>query len=214
GAWVLAQTTIRFPPDSIHVAVIDPGVGTIRKIVYAAIDGRRYVAPDNGLLGLLACRKTPTVVREISDRDYWREEVSSTFHGRDIMAPVAAHIARGIDPADLGEPLTGLAPLDWPAPVIAEGRVEAEVCVIDAFGNLITNVEADVVANLGCGNDLEIFIGGKQIRGLSNTYGDAAPGQLIALIGSHGHLEIAQVCGSARAALSAEVGDRVVLTVR
>ena len=214
GALVLEQTTPRFPPDSIHVAVVDPGVGTERKIVYACIDRRHYVAPDNGLLGLLARRHPPSAVIALANRAYWRETVSNTFHGRDIMAPIAAHVGRGVHPADLGPALADLTPLDWPEPAAGKEEVTGAVCSIDAFGNLITNLESGMLQHVGPGDTLRVYCGGRMISGLVTAYGDRPRGELVALIGSNGCLEIAVVGGSAKAALRAEIGEKVVVLGR
>jgi S-adenosylmethionine hydrolase len=209
GALALEQATPQFPPGSIHVAVVDPGVGTDRKIAYACIDGRHYISPDNGLCGLLVRRHPPSSLIALTNRRYWREPVSNTFHGRDIMAPAAAHLCLGAPPADLGEPLAELTRLDWPDVRIEPARVTGEICAIDSFGNLISNIEDHLASSLGPADRLEIRCCGRVIRGLSRTYGDASLGQCIALYGSNHRLEIAIVGGGARQALSASVGDVV-----
>jgi S-adenosylmethionine hydrolase len=218
GALALAQTTVRFPTDSIHVAVVDPGVGTARRIVYAEIAGRHYVAPDNGLLGLLAQRHAASKVIELTNRSYWGASISSTFHGRDIMAPVAAHLSRGADPADLGPPLPALAPFDWPQPAWEAERGQGEVVAIDGFGNLITNLEQDKLAELlaawGSTGAMCVSCAGRTIVGLSRTYGDAAAGECIALVGSNDRLEIAVVRGNAHQLLGATLGAPVTVEMR
>ena len=146
GALILDDVTGRFPPGTIHVAVVDPGVGTDRKILVAEIGGRHYVAPDNGLLSRLARRTPPSDVRELTESRYWLDSVSATFHGRDVMAPVAAHLSLGLDPEKLGPPLAKLAMLDWPEPVVSSGRIEGEILDVDSFGNLITNIDAELLA--------------------------------------------------------------------
>src|SRR5687768_15648786 len=143
GAVVLADATPRFPAGTIHVAVVDPGVGTKRRLVYAEISQQRYLAPDNGLLTLLARRWPPTRILSLENRRYWAPQPSSTFHGRDILAPVAAHLACGIDPADLGPPTDSLLLLDVPDPIRAPGSVCGEVQYVDSFGNLITNISRE-----------------------------------------------------------------------
>jgi S-adenosylmethionine hydrolase len=213
GALALEQATPRFPPESIHVAVVDPGVGTDRKIVYACIDQRHYIAPDNGLLGLVARRQAPSALIAVTNRVYWRGDVSNTFHGRDVMAPMAAHLSLGVAPGALGEPLAALAGLDWPEVRVESNRLLGEIVAIDAFGNLLTNINDEQAANLGPADQLEIHCRGQTIRGLSRTYGEVSPGSLVALIGSSHRLEVALVGGSAKLALTAAVGESVTVTL-
>lgn len=213
GALALRAATPHFPPGSIHVAVVDPGVGTARKIVYAEIGGRHYIAPDNGLLSLLAEREGVGQLRSVTNRALWRPEVSATFHGRDIMAPVAAHLSRGLDPAQVGEELDDLQPLDWPRPAIGDKEIAGQVAAVDAFGNLITNIEAAELATLSREPAaLEVELANRRIVGLVSTYGEQANGALVALIGSSGALEVAVVGGSAATRLGGSVGMPV--TVR
>ncbi len=212
GALALEQTTLHFPPDSIHVAVVDPGVGTARKIVYAAIDGRHYVAPDNGLLGLVARRHAPSQIVTLTDRRYWRPVVSHTFHGRDIMAPVAAHLSLGVSPGLLGEPCAQLVPLAWPEALTDGKQVTGEVCTIDTFGNLITNIERERLRSLGPPETLRVACRGQTICGLCRTYGEAAAEQVVALMGSHDRLEIAMVGGNAQKILGIGVGEPVTVS--
>ncbi len=212
GALVLEQTTPHFPPGSIHIAVVDPGVGTDRRVVYACIDQRHYLAPDNGLLGLLIRRRRASSLIALTKQIYWRPDVSNTFHGRDMMAPVAAHLALGVDPQKLGDPLPMLTPLDWPEPEVVNNRIEATICFIDSFGNLISNIEADWLASRRPPGEIEILLRNRRIEGLKKTYGEAAQGELIALMGSSGRLEVAQVGGNAQRLLGARTGEKFIIS--
>ena len=145
AALLLDDAADWFPADTIHVAVVDPGVGTDRAIVYARIGRQQFVAPDNGLLSRLAARTPPSKMVQVTDPAYWLERVSTTFHGRDIMAPVAAHLALGLDPDRLGPPFERLTTIDWPEPRQRPDRLDGAVIEIDAFGNLITNLTADML---------------------------------------------------------------------
>jgi len=145
AAWVLAEAAPCFPPDTIHVAVVDPGVGTCRAIVYAAMAGQHFIAPDNGLLSLLADRHRPTRLVRLDNPAFWRAEVSRTFHGRDIMAPVAAHLSRGVGADRLGSPQESLVRIDWPQPRQEAHRTVGQVVWIDSFGNLITNLGREFI---------------------------------------------------------------------
>lgn len=209
GALVLEEVTFRFPKDTIHVCVVDPGVGTERKIVYAHIAGQRYIAPDNGLLSKLANAKTPAQVISLTNRDYWLPTVSSTFHGRDIMAPTAAYLSLGTPPDQLGEPMERLAMLEWPKVVVESRRIVGSVISIDSFGNLISNIDAELLAAVDDFQSATVSCGENTTDGIVQTYGERAPGAQVALIGSSGKLEFAVVGGNAAQTLGAAVGDAI-----
>jgi S-adenosylmethionine hydrolase len=217
GALAMRDATRVFPPGSIHVGVVDPGVGTQRKIIYAEIDGRHYIAPDNGLLSLVAREATaaPCIIA-LENRKFWRESVSNTFHGRDIMTPVAAHLSLGVEPAELGSELTTMQMLDWPEPVVTAAEATGEVVDIDSFGNAITNIHRTDIPHATPQQWGQIKICVHQrppIVGLRSTYSEDPPGTLVALFGSGGHLEIACVGGNAAERLSLEIGDRVQMRI-
>jgi hypothetical protein len=211
AALVLDDVAGRFPPESLHVAVVDPGVGTDRAIVYAHIGRQRFIAPDNGLLSRVARRVTPSKIIQVSKPEYWLDPVSATFHGRDIMAPVAARLSAGLDPGKLGPALEKFVVLDWPEPVLSPGKIEAEVLDVDSFGNLITNIEAPMLAEIPDVRRAWVELAKCRAEGIRTTYGDAPPGALVALIGSNGRLELAIVGGSATKKLAAAVGDPVTI---
>jgi S-adenosyl-L-methionine hydrolase (adenosine-forming) len=194
GAILLAEATPWFPAETIHVAVVDPGVGTSRRMVYAKVGEQQYLAPDNGLLSLLAKRTQPTQVIELANKSLWRADVSNTFHGRDILAPVAAMLSLGLVPSELGPVVNDLQMLDWPEPKIGTRRIDGIVQWVDSFGNLISNISRDALPPHG---ELQVQCAGYEIRGIEQTYGNRAAGSLIALVGSGGFLEIAVVNGSA-----------------
>jgi S-adenosylmethionine hydrolase len=211
GAMILAEAAIRFPPQSIHVAVVDPGVGTKRNLIYASMADRHFLAPDNGLLSLLAREFPPVRIIKLANAEYWRSPVSATFHGRDILAPVAAHLSLGVAPDLFGTPLDAVQMLDWPRAAFAHGNCSGEVMAIDAFGNVITNIS---VADLPQAAALQLEraeaqIAGHVIVGISRTYGEKEPGQLLALFGSSGYLEVAVNQGHAASVLSAQPGDPI-----
>jgi len=219
GALVLEETSDRFPAGTIHVAVVDPGVGTARAIVFAHIGRQSYLAPDNGLLGRLAERTVPAKIVRLTEAEYWLQPVSATFHGRDILAPVAARLSLGLDPDHLGVSQDRLVMLDRPQVRVGPGRIEGSVLLVDGFGNLITDITAALLAEAGgetSGGEgpagIRIWCRQRQILGLSRTYGDHPPGTPVALVGSSDRLEIAVVGASAAATLGAGAGDPV--TVR
>jgi S-adenosylmethionine hydrolase len=209
GAIVLADVTPRFPASSIHVAVVDPGVGTSRRIVYAEIGEQRYVCPDNGLLSFLASHQPPRETIAIESSEYWLPNYSQTFHGRDIMAPVAAHLGKGLSPSKLGSRRDSIVMLDWPEPVRSPSGIAGEILYVDSFGNLITNIGRDIVDAIGNSGKLVVDCGGRQIRGVVSTYGGAMEGEIVALFDSQGRLEVAKVGGSAARELHIDVGEQV-----
>lgn len=214
GAVVLADATPRFPKGTIHVAVIDPGVGTSRRVVYAEIGGQRYIAPDNGLLSWLAAGREPSLIVDLENAKYWLPEPSHTFHGRDIMAPVAAHLAAGVDPKQLGSGRESMVMLDWPEATISSSGISGQVLYVDTFGNLITNVTQTEIDTIGEASSLMIDCGGRQIRGMVATYAAAMSGEMVALFDSQGRLEIAKVNGNAARELQIGVGEAVKAAAR
>jgi len=210
AALLLAEATAWFPAGTIHLAVVDPGVGTARRIIYAEIGDQRYLCPDNGLLSRLTVKARPGRLVSVENSEHWLPAVSDTFHGRDIMAPVAAQLSLDLEPGRLGPLLAELTPLDWPAPTVGPREVSGTVLWIDSFGNLITNIPAGMIGALGDPRQAAIEILGEVIPGLHRTYGEQPPGTLVALVGSGGYLEIATVAGSAADRLAAQPGTPVV----
>lgn len=210
GALVLEEVAGRFPPGTIHVAVVDPGVGTDRAIVCARIDQRVYVCPDNGLLSRLTLGSRPSSVLRIENADYWRHPVSATFHGRDIMAPVAAQLSLGLDPARLGPPHDGLVTLEWPTPRATAGGIEGHVLRIDSFGNLITNIRGAMLAEAP-GESVRVECKGHAAVAHVRCYAQGRTGALVSLIGSSDWLELAVMGGNAAEALHVAPGEPVLV---
>ncbi len=211
AAVVLDDAADWFPDGTVHVAVIDPGVGTERPIVYARIGSQRYVAPDNGVLGRLAERIPPSEVIRLENRAYWLPEVSNTFHGRDIMAPVAAHLSLGAEPAALGSAAEKVVRLSWPKVVFRPDRIDGAVLHIDSFGNLITNITSDMLANRPTDERACVVCNIYETWGIFHTYADKPSGMLVALIGSSGRLELAVVGDNAATRLGIRIGEPVVV---
>lgn len=209
GAFVLDGGVDPFPPGTIHVAVVDPGVGSARRLVAVEAGEQRFVGPDNGIFGVVAQRLQVARVVELTKSEYWRRSVSRTFHGRDILAPVAAHWSTGLDAAAFG-PVSSLpvAVLPWNRPAREQDGCSGEILWADAFGNLVTNIPFDLITDLLEGTP-QVTVGGTVLRGIRQCYADVAVGELVALIGSHGRLEIAVNHGSAAERLQAGVGERV-----
>jgi len=206
GFW-LAGALRYFPAGTVHVAVVDPGVGTARALLAALANDQVLLAPDNGLLAPLAVRKKiDRIIRIDLARlvQYGVSDVSATFHGRDVFAPLAAAIAAGrCDPVDLGEEVDSLDQSGWPATTTrSDGGVAGVVVAVDRFGNLISNIEATAVVAL---NSPTVHIGGLRLP-LRRTYGDAAAGEYLGLINSFEVLEVARSRGNAAGGLGLAVG--------
>lgn len=209
GAAALAAAVPWFPAGSLHIAVVDPGVGTDRQIVYVELGDWRFVLPNNGLLTRLASSYTASKMVVIENREHWLPEVSSTFHGRDIMAPVAAKLGLGLSPDALGRPADKLLLLPEPRAERVGDRIQGEVVEVDSFGNLITNITSVMLEGAPRDETLLVHCDGHQTMGLYTTYGDQPEMTLIALVGSSDRLELAIVNDSAAAMLGVRVGTLV-----
>lgn len=198
AAVVVADAVPYFPAGTIHVVVVDPGVGTGRRVLLVETGGQWALAPDNGVLTPLLSAAPPERVIAVTNKRYYRPAVSRTFHGRDIFAPVAAHLAAGVAASEFGSETDTWETLDWPQPHKTDDGVAGQVLYADRFGNLITNITGEAV--LGMGEGVSVRAGGRECP-LVGVYGDAAEGNLVALIDSSGRLEISVVNGSARDAL-------------
>jgi S-adenosylmethionine hydrolase len=193
GRRVLEAAVPYFPKGTVFVAVVDPGVGTDRSILAVETDRYFFLAPDNGLLGFLRGERRIRKIVEVREARYFRQPVSKTFHGRDIFAPVAARIAGGLDLGRLGPRARSLPGIDVDTPAPDGRGVDGRVVSVDRFGNLITDIP---VSSLPA-DRIRITVGRRTLRSLSRTYADAKKGELIALVGSTGHLEISVNQGSA-----------------
>ncbi len=212
AAFVIAQSVSSFPNGSIHLIVVDPGVGTDRNILLAEIGDWKFVCPDNGILTLLAEKFPIHSVRVLDQPNYWRSPISSTFHGRDIMAPVVGHLSRAtVLASELGHEIDEFIRLEFPAPKLLDGELLGEIISIDSFGNLVTNISRDELAEVQF-DSLQVRLGFHRIRGLVRTFGDRGARQLVAYVGSGGYLEIAAVNENAQEKLAARLGDGVVVS--
>ena len=227
GAFVLGLAHRYFPPDATHVAVVDPGVGTNRRPILLETTHGTFVAPDNGLLSRVlaeyladppvnpgtVCLPSPVRAFHLTNADYWLHPVSSTFHGRDIFTPVAAHLSLGVNPELMGERIDELTWLPLPPLRITDESISGEIIYCDIYGNLISNIPAGLLAGRYIRG---VRIRGRSIRRLSQTFLDVPPGEqrpgLIALFGSHGYLEVAVPNGSAAANLRAGPGEPMTVT--
>ncbi len=210
AALVLERAAPFFPPGTVHMVVVDPGVGTHRRGLSACLDGQYFVGPDNGLLTplfLQARQKSARVeIVNLEQPRYWLPKVSPIFHGRDVFAPVAAHLANGVPLSAFGSPVSDPWLVEIPQPQVIEGGWRGAVMHIDAFGNLGTNLERQ---HLPQDAAPQVHLDGESIQGIVRTFGDGEPGQLVALFDSSGKLSVCVVNGSAAQRLQAQVGDRV-----
>lgn len=203
GAFFLGRAARYFPPGTVHVAVVDPGVGTSRHRIAVASGGQFFVGPDNGLLSLAATHRSAVLV---SRRSYFLPQVSNTFHGRDVFAPVAAHIARGVPLARFGPEKRRIVGLRWPKPTQTKVGLLGEIVSVDHFGNLITNIEPEHWKSL---RGARLSAGVLHHAKLSKTYEAVKVGELAVLFGGYGLLEIAARQGSATTKLGLVAGDPV-----
>ena len=206
-AFFLATAVPWFPPGTIHLIVVDPGVGSARALLCVEIKGQRLVVPDNGCWTLLAAGsdEPPRVIR-LEERQFWYETVSATFHGRDILAPVAAHLSLGVAPEELGPQVKEWVDLNIPS-ARADGKgLSGEVIFIDDFGNLISNIPVE-----GLRPPDRVQVGRHRLRSFRwvHTYAEAEVGSLVVLASSGGLVEVAIVQGSAAERLKAQVGTPV-----
>ncbi len=209
GALVLWCAYRAFPPGTVHLAVVDPGVGTGRAAVTARAGGHLFVAPDNGLLSRVLREEAGAAAFRVNRPELFLPEVSTTFHGRDIFAPLAARLAEGLKPEETGPPLAD--PVLLPPPhlrLLGENRWEAEIIGRDRFGNLLTSLTRQDVP--GAGSELLLKVRGRARRlPLAEAYGSLPPGGLLAVWGSSGFLELSVNGGSAAEALGLEAGERI-----
>lgn len=206
AAWLVGQACGAFPPGTLHVVVVDPGVGTARRLLWARIGDQEFLCPDNGVL-TWALRGTPlAVARELP----LAADAAATFHGRDVIAPAAVRLLDGEPPASLGPVVEPIVRLPWPEPHETPGGMAGEVIHVDTFGNLVTNLPASLWPRLVAAGGLAI--GPHRVTTLVRTYGDAARGSVVSLVGSQGFIEVAVVEGRAADRLAARVGTPVAIT--
>ena len=208
GALTLWRAARFFPEGSIHVAVVDPGVGTKRRALAAQLGDQLYVAPDNGLLTpLIQDAKSQGLLHnfvELTDPNYWLSDVSNTFHGRDIFAPVGAYLASGIKIEDLGTQIDDPILIELSQPIKIQAGWQAHVVAIDIFGNIQTDLLAERVENF---DEVVIRLKGHEIEGLVSSFGYRDPGEFIAVVGSEGYIAVAIVNGNAADVLGVMTGD-------
>ncbi len=198
-----------FPPQTIFVAVVDPGVGSKRRAILVACGDYFFIAPDNGLLSFIFNEATSFRVFEMTDKKFFAPKISATFHGRDVFAPAAAHLSNGISATEFGREIFDFVCFEESRPRrFFEREIEAEIIGIDRFGNLITNLKR---SDLPAGFALEI--GARRVEKLQNYFAESQPGEVFMIFGSAGFLEVAVFQDSAKNLLQAEVGQKIAVKI-
>jgi S-adenosylmethionine hydrolase len=212
GAFTLGAACVSFPAGTIHVAVVDPGVGSARRGILVAGAGQYFVGPDNGLFGFVSERDGGARVFELTNEKYFGPKVSATFHGRDIFAPVAAALSKGVAPEEFGEEIKDHVRLPCLKPQrTAGGTIEAEIIHIDRFGNCVTNLTPAELDEGMIAAGARLTVNGREITSFRRFFseGGDSPGELFAIWGSAGYLEIAANRARAASLLNAERGQKI-----
>ncbi|MCP4266484.1 MAG: SAM-dependent chlorinase/fluorinase [Candidatus Brocadiaceae bacterium] len=213
AACVINNSYAYFPKGTIHIVVVDPGVGSNRKIICLKTDDYLFLAPDNGVLSFIIEKEKAPSVREVTNRELFLKEISNTFHGRDIFAPVAAHLSKGQEFNGLGGEISKTNKIDLPKPIRSpDGELTAEVIYVDSFGNLVTNINREIVDSMNVGAErLSITMGRRRINGICDSYADVGDNEALVIFGSSGYLEISINRGNAGDVLRLKKGDKLVL---
>ena len=214
GAGLFKEAWPYFPEETIHIAVVDPGVGSDRRAIAIKAAGHFFVGPDNGIFWPVIKENPDAEIVELTNKKYFLSKVTSTFHGRDVFAPVAAHISLGSGISKLGSPITDPVKLKLPLPCQKNESLYGQITHIDNFGNLITNITADNLNDFLHGNNPAIHIGEYKISELSSSYSDKDRNNLIAFINSSDYLEIAVNMGKASEYLGKAPGEIIGMPVR
>lgn len=219
AAFTIKSSYKFFPEGTVHLVVVDPGVGGSRTIIAIEMAGHTFLAPDNGILTLLVEERNIDKIIRVDNKKFFLKSISQTFHGRDIFAPVSAHISSGIKINDIGTPINKneLVKLSIPEPRISDkGELVGTIVSIDHFGNLITNIDSNCLKNF-CRPEFrkkpEINIANSKISGLSESYENSSPNSPLIIVGSRGYLEIAINCGSAKSYFKAEKGNTITVNL-
>jgi hypothetical protein len=212
GALTIAQAYSYFPNGTVHLVVVDPGVGTARRPILLSTGRHYFVAPDNGVLSLVYAREERLQVRHIDAAHYYRQPVSNTFHARDIFAPVAAYLAKGVEVAKFGEEITDFVRFNAPKPKAAEANtLRGVILKVDRFGNMITNFTPQDVPALFQTNPpaFKILVGKREITEIHANYAEGAPNEVFGILGSMGYLEIAANRAAAAQIIGSGKGSEV-----
>jgi S-adenosyl-L-methionine hydrolase (adenosine-forming) len=216
GALTIAQSYSYFPSGTVHLVVVDPGVGTARRPILVTSDRHHFVAPDNGVLSMVYAREERLHIRHITAEHYCLQPVSNTFHARDVFAPVAAWLAKGVDPEKFGDEISDFVRFNAPKPKAVDGNtLRGVVLKVDRFGNLITNITPQDAPALfaAAPAQFKIRVGKHEITEIHSNYSVGAPGEVFGILGSMGYLEIAADRGSAAKIIGSGKGSEVLLSL-
>ncbi len=216
AALTLAESYKYFPVRTVHLVVVDPGVGSARRPIIASSDQHNFVAPDNGVLSLMYAREERLHVRHVASEHYFLTPISNTFHGRDIFAPVAAYLAKGVDHEKFGPEVNDYVRFNAPKPKAADAKtIKGVVLKVDRFGNLITNFTPNDVPALFAPQaaGFKITVGKKEVTAMKTSYSAGAPGEVFGILGSMGYLEIAANRGAANQLTGAAKGTEVSISL-
>lgn len=212
AALVLAAHSFYFPANTIHLVVVDPGVGTERRPIAAQIGNQRFVGPDNGVFSIVLDRaereQWPIQIVHTNKPEYWLPKISDIFHGRDIFSPVTAHLAAGVPLEELGAPIDNPMRLSPPHFERTANGIVGEVIHTDHFGNILSNIHRDQISS----DDAQVSLCGITINGIVRTFGLRQPGELIALYSSNDYLIVSVVNGNAAKRINAKAGDTIEVT--
>jgi hypothetical protein len=216
GALTLAQSYSYFPSGTVHLVVVDPGVGTARRPILVTSDRHHFVAPDNGVLSMVYAREERLHIRHVTAEHYSLQPVSNTFHARDVFSPVAAWLAKGVDPEKFGDEISDFVRFNAPKPKAMDANtLRGVVLKIDRFGNLITNITPQDAPALfaSAPPQFKIRVGKHEITEIHSNYSEGAPGEVFGILGSMGYLEIAADRGSAAKIIGSGKGSEVLLSL-
>jgi S-adenosylmethionine hydrolase len=211
ASWILKNSYPYYPPGTVHVVVVDPGVGTERRAVVLEKEGYLFVGPDNGVFSRVLTPKGRASAHELTRKDFFLSPLSDTFQGRDLFAPVAGHLSLGLHPGYLGPKIRELVTIDFPRPRFSGGKIEARILWGDSFGNLISNVSLEEYGPRLEGRPIQIKGRQWRIDQIHRTYAQGRPGQPMALFGSGGLLEISVNRGNALNTLGLRPGDSIII---
>ena len=211
AAFILGQVYFNFPKGTIHLSVVDPGVGSAREPILIVTKNYFFVGPDNGLFTIVLRRESVKQAVVLTNQKFFLPEISSTFHGRDIFAPVAAHLSLGKKPETFGRSIKSWCEISFPDPAMKQGNLIGQIVHVDSFGNLISNIDRKNLLQFSRGYSFVVRIGRKTVQGLKKGYWEAVKKEPIALIGSGGFLEISVREGNARKALKVKKGDPIIV---
>ena len=208
GAFALAASYRFFPKGTVHLAVVDPGVGSERSAIAVQTASHFFVGPDNGVLSFALAKEKIKTVRRIKNESYFSQPISTTFHGRDVFSPVAARLSKGLPAVKLGPEANDFVRLPWPKPRTSRNQIHGEIIYVDRFGNAITNVEGESLSGRQHAA-YDVFVGRRRLCGAGEFYQAVPAGKPVAIVGSSGFLEIAVNSESAAQRFGLRIGDAV-----